>query len=201
MSRLIADMLQLASADNHTWSIHASEVEMDTLLLQTWENFESLAFARNLHWEISLPDESVPRCTCDAERIRQLLSILIDNAFCYTPAGGHIRLSLSVHAPDLHGPGKAAIRRPFFHRYAGLSPNTAGCLYIAVSDDGPGVPDEQKSAVFERFHRLDASRKDKSHFGLGLCIAREIAQLHRGQLLLTDTPGGGATFTLVLPQS
>lgn len=177
MSRLISDMLQLASADNHTWSIQSSKVEIDTLLLQTWENYESMASARKLHWEISLPDESVPRCVCDAERIRQLLSILIDNAFCYTPPGGHVRLSLSDMSAGSSG------------KY----------LHIAVSDDGPGVPDDQKNAVFERFHRLDTSRKDKSHFGLGLCIAQEIALLHKGRLLLSDTPGGGATFTLMLP--
>ncbi len=177
MSRLISDMLQLASADNHTWSIQPSKVEIDTLLLQTWENYESIASALQLHWEIALPDSSVPRCVCDPERIRQLLSILIDNAFCYTPPGGHVRLSLSD-----------------------MSAGSSGkCLRIAVSDDGPGVPDDQKDAVFERFYRLDASRKDKSHFGLGLCIAREIALLHKGRLLLSDTPGGGATFTLVLP--
>ncbi|MDO4323929.1 MAG: HAMP domain-containing sensor histidine kinase [Lachnospiraceae bacterium] len=205
MSRLISDMLQLASADNHTWSMQPSEVEIDTLLLQTWENFESMASARQLHWKITLPDEPVPRCTCDAERIRQLLSILIDNAFCYTPQGGHIRLALSDHAPGPQNPGaahgacKSSFRKPALRRHATRSQGSSGCLYISVSDDGPGIPDEQKTAVFERFHRVDASRKDKSHFGLGLCIAQEIAQLHRGQLLLTDTPGGGATFTLMLP--
>lgn len=172
MSHLISDMLQLANADNHSWSMHPTNVEMDTLLLQTFESFEPIARSKNLHWEISLPNEAIPLCHCDEERIRQLLSILIDNAFCYTPAGKTVRLSL-----------KAA----------------SGTLQIAIADNGPGIPDSLKKSVFERFYCVDSSHKNKAHFGLGLCIAQEIVKLHRGKLLLTDTPGGGATFTAVLP--
>ncbi len=175
LSRLIADMLQLAGADSRSWSIQPAEVEMDTLLLQVWEQFEPVARSHGLRWEISLPDAPVPRCVCDEERIRQLLSILIDNAFSYTPSGGLIRLTLSQ------------TRR--------------GALCIAVSDNGPGIPDDQKEVVFERFQRLDRSRTDKAHFGLGLCIAQEIAHLHRGRITVGDTPGGGATFTVTLPLS
>lgn len=172
MSGLIHDMLQLASADNHSWSMRPASIELDTLVLQVFEIFEPLARHRNLQWEISIPDETTPRCRCDGERIRQLLSILIDNAFSYTPAGGTVRLSLKT---------------------------TVSTARITVSDNGPGIPDDKKNAVFERFYRIDNSRSQKGHFGLGLCIAQEIAKLHKGQLLLTDTPGGGASFTLILP--
>lgn len=173
MSRLITDMLQLASADNHTWSMNPAEVELDTLLLQTWEYFEPQAASKHLHWNIILPEDAVPPVICDPERIRQLLAILIDNAFSYTPEGGNVCLAL-IYGNDFR---------------------------IQITDNGPGIPDEQKKAVFERFHRIDSSRKDKSHFGLGLCIAKEIIQLHKGRLLLTDTPGGGATFTVILPKN
>ena len=142
--------------------------------MQTWESNESLASRKNLGWEIHLPDEEVPACCCDPERIRQVLSILIDNAFSYTPSGGRILLGLKVMGNQL-------------------------CL--SVSDTGPGIPDSEKSAVFERFYRADPSRKNKSHFGLGLSIAKEIVSLHKGQLLVTDTPGGGATFQVLLPCS
>lgn len=172
MSRLISDMLQLAGADNHTWNIHPCQVEMDTLLLQTWESFESLAHTRQLQWDILLPDDPVPLCCCDPERIRQLLSILIDNAFSYTPPGGWVCLSLTY---------------------------TSAGIRITVADNGPGIPDEKKQMVFERFYCVDSSHKNKAHFGLGLSIAQEIAKLHRGQIFLKDTPGGGSSFTLVLP--
>lgn len=173
MARLITDMLQLANADSQSWSIRPAAAELDTLLLQVWEAYEPQAAALRLGWDIQLPDDAVAPCICDAERIRQLLGILIDNAFSYTPAHGHVWLSLTCTGTD---------------------------FTIAVSDNGPGVPDAQKESVFERFYRADPARKSKSHFGLGLCIAREIARLHHGQLLLHDTPGGGATFLLRLPK-
>lgn len=153
MSHLISDMLQLANADNHSWSMHPTNVEMDTLLLQTFENFEAMARSKNLHWKINLPDEAVPLYRCDEERIRQLLSILIDNAFNYTPAGKSVCLSL-----------KAA----------------SGVFQIIVADNGPGIPDDQKKSVFERFYCVDSSHKNKAHFGLGLCIAQEIVNCTGG---------------------
>ena len=189
MSCLIDDMLQLASADNRTWSIQPSETELDTLLLQTWEQYEPLAASCGLHWDIALPEEALPRCRCDAGRIRQLLSVLIDNAFSYTPPNGTVRLSLEYAE-------QPAARKALSLRH---DARKAPAFFIRVTDNGPGIPDEQKEAVFERFIRLDRSRTDKSHFGLGLCIAQEIARLHGGRILLTDTPGGGATFTVELP--
>ena len=199
MSRLVGDMLQLASADNHNWSIHPSKTELDTLLLQTWENFESLSFARGLRWEIELPEGPVPAVVCDAERIRQLLSILIDNAFSYTPKGGRVCLSLRITAPQSADTPRRPGRRSLTSSWLPAHSRTSVC--ISVSDNGPGIPDSQKQAVFERFHRLDRARRDKSHFGLGLCIAQEIVRLHHGRLILTDTPGGGATFTVIFDPS
>ena len=104
--------------------------------------------------------------------LRLLLAILIDNAFSYTPPGGSIRLTLDVSDTRFR---------------------------LSVCDNGPGIPDAQKAQIFERFYRADTSRKSKSHFGLGLSIASEIAALHHGRLYAKDTPGGGATFTLELP--
>lgn len=173
MAHLINDMLSLANADNNSWSILLSPCELDTLLLDTYEKYEPLMKEKKLIFAIHLPEVPLTPCRCDAARITQVLGILLDNAMSYVPAGGRIRLSMKEDAKN---------------------------FYLAVSDNGPGIPDEVKDSVFQRFYRADPSRNEKQHFGLGLCIAREIIHLHKGSLRISDTPGGGATFTIALPR-
>lgn len=172
MSRLIQDMLSLSRSDNHTWILNAAPCEVDTLLLETFEKYQQPAREKGKKLQIRLPEDPLPVCICDPEKISQILTILIDNALSYVPEGGNIRLQ--------------AEKEP-------------GSIAISVSDNGPGIPDSEKDSVFQRFYRSDASRNDKQHFGLGLCIAKEIALLHQGSLKILDTPGGGATFVLKLP--
>ena len=172
MAPLIDDMLLLASSDNKTWRIQPSRTELDTLLLETYEKYEPAARERKLHLQISLPSETLAPCLCDKERIGQTLSILIDNAFSYTPAGGTVRLC--AEALDKY-------------------------FAVSVADNGPGIPDDQKEKIFDRFYRADDARSSREHFGLGLCIAREIVLLHHGKLTVTDAPEGGAVFTILLP--
>lgn len=76
----------------------------------------------------------------------------------------------------------------------------AGNALVTVTDDGPGVPPDQRERVFDRFTRLDAARsRDAGGSGLGLPIAREIAVRHGGTLTVEDAPGGGAAFVLSIP--
>lgn len=171
MSRLIDDMLTLSGADNSHFTIQKTAVEADTLLLSVYEKFESLAIKEQISLKITLPDEFIPPCFCDKERIEQVLSILLDNALSYTPKQGSICLSLQTISDK---------------------------LIFQISDNGPGIPDSEKEAVFDRFYRCDKSHKDKNHFGLGLCIAQEIVRMHKGKICLEDTPGGGATFQVIL---
>lgn len=75
-----------------------------------------------------------------------------------------------------------------------------GTIVLNVDDDGPGVPTEQREAIFDRFTRLDEARdRDRGGAGLGLAIAREVATAHAGTLAVTDGPLGGARFSLRLP--
>lgn len=171
MSALVNDMLTLSGSDSHHFTIQLKPTELDTLLMNAYEAFEPLAKESSITLTIRLPEHALPLCAADPERISQVISILLHNAISYTPAQGKINMSLSYHKSHFH---------------------------IAVSDNGIGISDEDKKRVFDRFYRAEKSRSTKEHFGLGLSIAYEIVKAHNGSILVTDTPGGGSTFTVIL---
>lgn len=171
MSRLVDDMLALANADSHSWSVCRTPQDVDTLALDVYERFLGPAREKGIHLTVSLPEEALPRCECDAGRIQQALTVLLDNAMSYTPEGGSVELLLEEQN---------------------------GRVKLTVRDSGPGVPDSEKKRIFQRFYRADSARRDREHFGLGLCVAQEIVELHKGRLWVEDAPGGGAAFCMLL---
>jgi signal transduction histidine kinase len=109
--------------------------------------------------------------TGDADAIERVLLNLVDNAIRH--GGNHVRV----------GARRKAER-----------------VIITVRDDGPGIPDEQRGRIFERFHRVDtAANPDQAGSGLGLAISRDLAQAMGGSLALTHTDAAGASFTFELP--
>ncbi|GAA6292353.1 hypothetical protein F220043C3_07870 [Enterocloster asparagiformis] len=178
LSGLVSDLLLLASADAKTWTIRREDLDADTLLIGVYERFEPLARERNIRLCLELPEEALPHLTGDGQRLEQVLSILLDNALTYTPAGKQVTLS-------------ACRREARGHKKAGVT--------FAVSDQGCGVPDADKKHVFDRFYRADGSRTDRQHYGLGLSVAKELVQLHGGTIGLEDAEGGGARFLVHLP--
>ena len=177
MSRLIDDMLTLTESDNHNFSISKKPVELDTLLLNTCESFEVLAKEKLLSLSLILPDNPLPSCNCDPDRIKQVISILLHNSISYTPESGKICVSLSYRKPS----GKSN-------------------FYLSVSDNGIGISDEDKKKIFNRFYRAEKSRSAKGHFGLGLSIAYEIIHAHHGNITVADSKEGGTVFTVCLPE-
>ena len=171
MSRLIQSMLALASSDAGSWHMEIRETNVDALLIEAWEQFCESAKKQHIQLNLNIEDH-YPRIPCDAERIGQVLSILLDNAITHSAPGQSIEMGARVQPKQ---------------------------LVLSVTDHGPGIPDGEKEKVFQRFYSGDPSRTDKSHFGLGLSIAREIVKLHHGAIRLRDTPGGGCTFEVCLP--
>jgi signal transduction histidine kinase len=172
LAALIEDMLLLASADARTWKIKKDILDLDTLLIEIYDLFYPYCKEQGKELKLVVPETMLPKTEGDGERIKQILAVLIDNAVAYSSEKDTIYLR-----------GYAKKNR----------------IYLEVEDHGVGIAQEKKIEIFERFYREDKSRKDKTHFGLGLSIAKELTELHGGSIAVADTKGGGATFIVSLP--
>jgi two-component system, OmpR family, sensor kinase len=121
--------------------------------------------------ECVLPKGAV-EATFDRDRVFQATAILLDNAVRYTPEGGKVTVGVREDGDQ---------------------------VALEVSDTGVGIAEDQLPLIFERFHRADPSRSEGGA-GLGLSIARQIAESHGGQITVESTPGKGSTFTFLLPK-
>lgn len=171
MSRLVRDMLLLASSDADKWTIQKSEINVDTLLITLYEAYEPVCISKKIRLDLNLSEDTYPVLTADRERLFQILSIFLDNAVCYSPEDSSIQIMTTLNEKE---------------------------LTFSVTDHGKGIPEEDKPFIFDRLYRGDKSRTDKSHFGLGLSIAKELAKMLGGEIGFKDTEGGGATFFLRL---
>jgi two-component system heavy metal sensor histidine kinase CusS len=171
-SRLVEDLLLLARADAGLPALPLESLELTPLVRDICEQGQVLAEARQLHISTELPQEPVFVQANDTA-LRRLLLLLVDNAVKYTPAGGHITVSVGQ---DLAG------------------------ATLAVRDTGIGIPDSALPHVFERFYRADDSRnRDAGGAGLGLSIAKWIAERHHASLEAESVPGQGSTFRVRFP--
>jgi K+-sensing histidine kinase KdpD len=169
LSTLIGDVLDTSRIEAGTFTYVFSEVDLAELV------HETAAMVELGHDEVSVRtrvERTLPVVRGDRERLRQLLVNLLTNAAKYTVAGDEIDVK------------------------AGSS---NGLVTVTVRDHGPGIPSEQQALVFEKFGRVNQGGKSKPGAGLGLFIARSIAEAHGGSLELSSERGMGATFTLRLP--
>ncbi len=172
MNRLVADLLLLAQAEAGM-QLQKQLVELDTLILEVYRQAQLMSATRFLAGQgvtIRLGHEDQAVVEGDPDRLKQLLLNLIDNALKYTPEGGTVTVSL--------------YRDPEWVR-------------VSVEDTGVGIPPDVLPHIFDRFYR--AQREGRTGVGLGLSIARWIAEAHGGRLTVESEVGQGTTFTLWLP--
>jgi two-component system OmpR family sensor kinase len=119
----------------------------------------------------------------DEGGLRQVVTNLVANAVRHTPAGTPVEVAVGVE-PAADSAGAAGPR-----------------AVLEVRDHGPGLPDEEAGRVFERFYRVDSSRRRGTGggSGLGLSIVSAVTSAHGGTVGVRTTPGGGATFRVALP--
>jgi signal transduction histidine kinase len=169
LERLVGDVLDLAKLDAHRFTVLREEVDMARLLDQAYATFGEEARRRSIEYRCDI--DSRPVILTDGDRVLQIISNLLANAFRWTPDGGRVDLGLSA---------------------------ANGSVSVVVGDTGPGIRPEERERIFRPFFSGDQSG-DGSGTGLGLAIARELAQALGGRIDLDTSPGKGSRFQLVLP--
>lgn len=173
LRRLVDDLRTLALADAGQLQLEPATVDVAGLVQRALSRFQPQALEKGVALTAeAAPD--LPPLRLDAQRMDQVLGILLDNALRYTPAGGRIgvRVERSVN----------------------------GRLRLSVSDTGPGIPAEDLPHVFDRFWRGEKSRsRARGGSGLGLAIAKQLVEAHGGRIWAESTPGQGTTFFMELP--
>ena len=172
LSRLVKDMLLLASSDAKTWTLHQSRVDIDTLLISLYETYEQTCIKNGIQLKVNLSDDTYPVLNTDKGRLFQILCIFMDNAIQHAKDNSLLEVQ-AVHTK---------------HQIA-----------FSVIDHGQGITDEDKKYIFDRFFSGDKSHTNKANFGLGLSIAQELTGMLNGVIQVSDTAGGGATFTVSFP--
>jgi two-component system, OmpR family, sensor kinase len=176
LAHIIEDLFTLARADAGQYPLTLRDAYLDELAAEVLLRARSLALARNITLSSSIePDLPIH---ADEVLLGRMLLNLLDNAIKYTPQGGTV--NLQCHRQGDH-------------------------YLVSVSDNGPGIPPELQPRIFDRFFRADKARprseSDTGGAGLGLSIARWIAEAHHGRLELTRSDASGSTFTVTLPAS
>jgi PAS domain S-box-containing protein len=172
LHRHVNDLLDVAKLEAGHMRITYVRADLAKLTRLSASYFETLAADRQIQYGVDTPDALAAEV--DAEKVERILINLLSNAFKFTPDGGVIQVTLT--AAD------------------------SGRARICVQDSGPGVPQNLRRAIFERFSQGE-SGIDRRYggTGLGLAIVNEFASLHGGTASVTENPGGGALFTLDLP--
>lgn len=175
---IIADLLDLARADSAGLAVNRLEVDLAQVAREAAEAHRPAAETAGHTIEVVAPQEPLKVFT-DPARVTQVLGNLVSNAIKYTPTPGAITVVTAIRDGSLELGGDAWVT-------------------VQVTDNGPGIPADQRDAIFDEFTRLDDAGPQKGH-GLGLAIARRIARLLGGDLNVEPAAAGGANFVLWLP--
>ena len=173
MKGLIENLLELARGDEGM-KLNLKDNDLTEVVEEAAESARASVNGKVLI-ECPTPKQGVQPVSAvfDRERLRQALSILLDNAVKYSPEGGRVTIRIAEEN---------------------------GSVGVEVADTGIGIPEDQIPHVFERFYRAEEARSTEG-LGLGLSIARQIAEDHRGSIEVRSKPGEGSTFIIRIPRS
>lgn len=173
LERLIEDIMDLSLLQSGKIELDLEEVDLNSLVHETVNKYLLMAKNKDITLTSNTDSNNEIIVYCDADRMEQLTVILMDNALKFTPRGGKIEISIREEEDRVS---------------------------LSVRDSGIGIPAEELPLIWERFYKADKSRsrQKENGTGLGLFIAKQIADLHQAELKAESEPGQGSTFTLII---
>ena len=176
LSRLVNDLLELSGLQSNPAAFEMERVQPTEVMFELFDLNKQMFSDNHQALLLDVPKEDLPEIITNEDRLSEVLTIFLDNARKYTPAGGQITLGAQVVTTD------------------GLE---TGIRYY-VRDNGIGIDEEAQRHIFDRFHQADKSHASKGS-GLGLSIAREILLKMNVEIALKSEPGKGSEFSFILP--
>jgi signal transduction histidine kinase len=171
LSSIVENLMTLVNTESGSMVVHSTDVALDTIINEVADDARTLAGKKKI--KVSLDPLEPVNILGDPQRLRQLFLILVDNAVKFTPPHGTIALSLE---------------------------RVNGHAIVSVKDTGIGVPRKERGKIFDRFYRAEAHRSlGVAGSGLGLSIAKWIAEAHDGTIDVRSREKSGSTFIVTLP--
>ena len=170
MNQLVEDLLELSRLESGQLTLRLARVDPAALVKEIRASFEGAAKEQNIALEDDVPD-GFPEIRADYDRLRQVLINLVENGLRFTQPGGTLTLVLARRGDSLE---------------------------FQVRDTGVGIAAEHLPHIFERFYKVERSRRDRGT-GLGLAIVQQIIEAHGGQVAVESREGLGSTFSFTVP--
>ena len=169
MTTLVNDLLELTSLQSGQADMKAQQVDIASVIREEGSRYVQVAEGLGIEARVSLP-EDLPKVVAQEDRMRQVVRNLLDNALKFTPENGRIDISASTNHDVVE---------------------------VRVSDNGLGIPPESLPHIFERFYKVERSRRNEGS-GLGLAIVKNIVQAYGGEVHVESREGEGSTFSFTL---
>jgi len=173
MQSLLDDLTRLYDHTQGSLSLDREMTPLSSWLNQILGPWREAALEKKIIWELRYPS-NLPALFIDPDRMAQALGNIVSNAIKYTPENGQVTITANSNSKH---------------------------VWIHVQDTGKGIPAEEMSRIFEPFYRGSTSHRFPQGMGLGLSIAQDLIQAHKGHITVESAPGVGSTFTLWLPRN
>ena len=209
---LVQELLTLTRAEAGQLPLAPGTVVVDSLLRDAATVHRAAAQRKGIDLDTRF-EPNLPHFRGDGQKLRMLLGCLLSNALKFTPAGGRVTLAARQSAPagaasaaipagfDVNvGAASAAIQNAAIAAEAAPTAPTEKWLELSVADTGAGIAPERLPDLFQPFRQSDGGlARQSSGAGIGLVLARRLAELHGGTISVSSEPGRGSTFTVRLP--